>query len=200
MSKKYSKDEDIVKVDHQQALVDFYIKEIEERINDKSKWEKPFIDITSFPKNGKTGKEYTGINILHLASKKFADSRWYTFNQVNELSKELDLDISIIKGSKASYIVKAIEIDSKKEIEEITEDDEKKGKKLIFKYFPVFNGTQIKNLPPEKEIVDWLISNNIQILNIAGNAESTSKGIGLKVYKYLVKVFTSYLNELSPNQ
>ena len=178
MSKKYSKDEDIVKVDHQQALVDFYIKEIEERINDKSKWEKPFIDITNFPKNGKTGKEYTGINILHLASKKFADSRWYTFNQVNELSKELDLDISIIKGSKASYIVKAIEIDSKKEIEEITEDDEKKGKKLIFKYFPVFNGTQIKNLPPEKELenkVNWV--EDIEKLKIAMESETGLKFI-----------------------
>lgn len=72
--------------------------------------------------------------------------------------------------------------------------------KAINQYKKPYLDIDINNLPPEKEIVDWLISNNIQILNIAGNAESTSKGIGLKVYKYLVKVFTSYLNELSPNQ
>lgn len=154
MIKKYSKDEDIVKVDHQQALVDFYIKEIEERINDKSKWEKPFIDISAIPKNGKTGKEYSGINILRLASKKFSDSRWFTYNQVNELSKEIDLDLSVIKHSKASYVVKFIETGSKKESEEILDDDEAKGKgkKGFFMYYPVFNGSQIKNLPPEKEI------------------------------------------------
>lgn len=38
-------------------------------------------------------------------------------------------------------------------------------------------------------IIDWLITNNIRTLNVAGNSEQTAPGIGEVVEKFLVTVF-----------
>ena len=46
------------------------------------------------------------------------------------------------------------------------------------------------NLPlSHKEVVDWIRSNNISVLNIAGNSEKTYGGITLDVFEYLTVVF-----------
>lgn len=39
-----------------------------------------------------------------------------------------------------------------------------------------------------QEVVDWIISNNIKVLNVTGNRESTFPGIGDFVEEYLCKV------------
>lgn len=49
--------------------------------------------------------------------------------------------------------------------------------------------------PKPQNVVQWLIDNDVQTLNIAGNSESTSPGIGKLAEKYLQKVFTL----LNPN-
>jgi hypothetical protein len=70
---------------------------------------------------------------------------------------------------------------------------ETRGEKLtltaINQYNRPYKDVDIFNPLPVKEIVDWVIEYNIEILNVAGNRESTSPGIGLFVYNYLTEVF-----------
>jgi hypothetical protein len=39
------------------------------------------------------------------------------------------------------------------------------------------------------EVVEWLVGNNVRVLNVAGNAEITSPGIGARVTEFLGEVF-----------
>lgn len=43
--------------------------------------------------------------------------------------------------------------------------------------------------PPISEVVDWIIANNVEILNVAGNRESKSPGLGNFVIDFLTQVF-----------
>ena len=38
-------------------------------------------------------------------------------------------------------------------------------------------------------VAEWLNENKIRVLNVAGPGENTSRGIGKKVYKILIKAF-----------
>lgn len=50
------------------------------------------------------------------------------------------------------------------------------------------------------EVVSWLVKNNVVTLNIAGNAESTSPGIGEKAENYIVEILRKYKeNSMSQN-
>lgn len=40
-----------------------------------------------------------------------------------------------------------------------------------------------------QQVCQWLVANNVKTLNIAGNSENTSPGIGLLAEKYLIEVF-----------
>ena len=51
----------------------------------------------------------------------------------------------------------------------------------------------IKNPLPTEEVVEWIKDNNFKILNIAGNSEDTSPGIGEFVENYLKEVFSKCL-------
>jgi len=41
----------------------------------------------------------------------------------------------------------------------------------------------------------WILYNDIRVLNIAGNTEKTAPGIEKEVYKFLCKVFSKFKNE-----
>lgn len=43
-----------------------------------------------------------------------------------------------------------------------------------------------------RDIIDWLITNNVNILNVAGNSEKTSRGIYATTFPFLVRVFTEW--------
>jgi len=57
----------------------------------------------------------------------------------------------------------------------------KKHKK---KYFDI----DLSNPPPPEEMANWLCENNISVLNVAGNSESTFAGCGQKAEEYLRSV------------
>jgi hypothetical protein len=42
---------------------------------------------------------------------------------------------------------------------------------------------------PAQEVVDWLLENNIETLNVAGNAEKTYGGTNVATSEYLTEVF-----------
>jgi len=46
----------------------------------------------------------------------------------------------------------------------------------------------------KREVRDWVIANNIRVLNIAGNRESKAPGIGEAVERYLLALFESLQN------
>jgi hypothetical protein len=47
----------------------------------------------------------------------------------------------------------------------------------------------INNPLEVQQVCKWIIDNKIKILNVAGNSEFTSPGIGLLAEKYLIEVF-----------
>jgi len=45
------------------------------------------------------------------------------------------------------------------------------------------------NPPPVSDVVDWIIQNDVKVLNVAGNRESKSPGLGRFVIGFLSQVF-----------
>jgi len=58
-------------------------------------------------------------------------------------------------------------------------------------YFDV----DLRKPPPIEAACEWIVQNKINILNVAGNKESTCPGIGALVEDYLVRVFTRLCEE-----
>ena len=67
------------------------------------------------------------------------------------------------------------------------------GEKLTLRYIKVFEkphlDIDIRKPPSPTVVVNWIESNNIKILNVAGNSEKTSPGIQALVRDYLECVF-----------
>ena len=58
----------------------------------------------------------------------------------------------------------------------------------------------VKNPPNKEEFRKWLSENNIRTLNVAGNSEKTSPGIGNFTVKYLMEALTnSFLTQEAPH-
>ena len=114
---------------------------------------------TTLPKNGTTGREYSGINNLLLTleqhKRNYSDSRWCTFNQIQEHKWKLK------KGSKAAAVevVKFIDKTTKKEFDEksvegMTDEERReywdKNVYPMMKSYSVFNADCIEGIPEEK--------------------------------------------------
>ena len=65
--------------------------------------------------------------------------------------------------------------------------------KMIRQYHKPYFDVELGATTPE-EVVKWLIDNNIRVLNVAGNSESTSPGITGKVVHFLTQVFQTIHN------
>lgn len=61
--------------------------------------------------------------------------------------------------------------------------------KAINQYGKPYIDVDLNNPRPHQEVADWIVENNIEVLNVAGNAEKTYKGTGLATYEYLKEVF-----------
>lgn len=103
-------------------------------------WQKPWTS-NDVPHNGESGHVYQGINVLLTLISGFADSRWYTFNQVasGKYGKSC-----VRKGEKGTHIIKWLFI--KKDYKE-TDDN---GNEVVrhstvpvLKTYVVFNHQQI---------------------------------------------------------
>lgn len=69
------------------------------------------------------------------------------------------------------------------------------GEKCTLRAIRWFNrpylDVHVDSLPPVAEVVGWIKTNNIQVLNIAGNSEQTAPGIGEIVTSFLLSVFAA---------
>ena len=68
---------------------------------------------------------------------------------------------------------------------------EKRTKRAIKWFNKVWFDVDVKNPPDPEKVRTWLKENNIAVLNVAGNAEQTSPGIGDFAYRFLLTVFSS---------
>lgn len=155
--KEYAKTEER---DYQQELTNKFIARIEEAIACEEqglKWEKPFFSCNEWPRNALTGEKYHGSNVATLMTEEFSDPRWMTFVQMQELSKAMETPLHIKKGSKASYIMKVVPAYQKDSDGNVLKNsdgkalpvlDEKGNPKIGFKWYPVFNASQIEGMPP----------------------------------------------------
>ena len=122
-------------------------------------WQKGWFSVGGFPKNGLTGKGYTGINALYLAvlsmKKGYKDPRWVTFNQAHELGA------TIKSGEKAASVFFYREYDknTRKDFDPRTLDNlsveeqstyMKENVRKVLKYSMVFNAEQCENFPALK--------------------------------------------------
>jgi len=74
------------------------------------------------------------------------------------------------------------------------ENKQSNGKKCTFKniikYKKPYLDIDIGNMPKVDVIYQWMTNNDYNVINIAGNSESTSKGIQEKLENYLTELFS----------
>jgi len=146
--------------DYQQELTDKFIARIEEAISCEEKglkWEKPFLTCNEWPRNALSGEKYRGGNVATLMMAEYSDPRWLTFNQMQELSRQLDKPLKIIKNSKAEFIMKVVPTYQRGEDGNVVKDsnnmpipveDENGNKKIGFKFYAVFNASCVEGMEP----------------------------------------------------
>lgn len=151
-----------VKKDHRKALVEKIIKRMEDSLEYKTPW----INNIKRPINPVTGTVYRGINSISLISEDYADPRFYTFNNIKQVAKQMKADgveVFLKKGSVGTPIFKAVNIKVKgPELTETTVVDgsEKKDRSfMVYAYAgTVFNASQIEGIPPLVTHVDVIES------------------------------------------
>lgn len=147
--------------DYQKELTDKFINKIEDALanGEKDKWDKPWFELNEIPFNATTGEKYNGMNIAILASAKYTDPRWLTFNQMKEYAEKNNLDLKLEPGSKAEHIVRVVPILERDDKGHIVKDEQgqavqlcdKNGNpQIAFKYMPVFNASCVKGMPPHQ--------------------------------------------------
>jgi antirestriction protein ArdC len=94
-------------------------------------WRKPWT--SSKPRNGKSGRAYSGVNLLLLSWGNHSSDLWFTFKQVTEMGGKVK------QGESATPIVFWQPIEKENE-------DGKKSKILILKYYNVFNLEQTEGI------------------------------------------------------
>lgn len=134
-------------------------KELVERIivlmEKAGEWNKPWAPGGLRPHNPVTGTSYRGINALALATAGFTDARFFTFNNIKQLSKKAEESgeppIKLRKGEKGTPIFKAVKVRVGKKEDEPGETQADDSVRTIMVYVyagTVFNAEQIDGLPP----------------------------------------------------
>lgn len=135
------------------AMVDQLLVFIE---SNPTAWEAGWYKVGGAPRNGKTGKNYNGLNALWLyllaENKGYTDPRWVTYQQAK------DLKASVKAGEKSSNVFYWSWYDkkTKKPFDEETVKDMSKDERQkyldenvrpVLKYYQVFNASQCNNFP-----------------------------------------------------
>jgi len=125
--------------DFKDEIAEKFIQAMEEGT---APWQKAWSGSQYTLKNGVTGHEYRGLNVLRLCLNTYEDPRYCTFNQAK------DKGWKIKKGSHGYLIRHVCFIEKTDENGEILE-----GEKPIFceKFFRVFNFEQIEGTPKFEE-------------------------------------------------
>ena len=168
------------KNDYREHLADTFIKAIEE---DGLHWKKGWVGMET-PKSAITDMPYRGVNRFMLGlealCKGYKDSRWATFNQIQDKGWRLE------KGSKGVQIEFWMPLDPETgkpttwdRINELKKDNPDLNYKSVPKYYYVYNGDNIKGIPERQyqprevkveDIVPKISKNmGVEILNDGGD-------------------------------
>jgi len=143
---RYSKANTVDKVDIYTAVTDRFVKGIEDVLEGRATslpWRCPWQrsgGLGSLPRNGATGRAYSGVNVFVLWSTGRSDARWYTFKQVAERGD----GSHVRRGEKSEKVV----FFSRGQREEA---DGTKKSWFTLKHFSVFNFDQIEWAAGSKE-------------------------------------------------
>ena len=102
------------------------------------------------PINAKTGKEYTGGNIVLLAQNDFSESIWATYRQWK------DLGMQVQKGQKGTRCTKMVEVIDKKT----------NKTKMVPRGFTVFNIEQVAKIVTEEDLMESETAEEFTALSI----------------------------------
>jgi antirestriction protein ArdC len=106
-----------------------------------------YIDM-GLPRNGCTGRQYSGRNILELwvaqAERRFACGKWMTYKQAQSLGA------NVRKGEKASHVQRVVRFTPEQEKAKAQAEGRKARELRSLKYFAVFNVLQIEGLPEQE--------------------------------------------------
>ena len=137
------------KVNKYQELANKFADLIEKN---EAPWQKTWSGKGFLPYNIKSEKEYNGMNLLNLMmaaeAKGYEDNRWLTFLQAGELGAK------VRPGEKGMHIMFLQTKETKKEIDEITGEEQVvtvKLEKPRAMWSVVFNAEQCEGLPAYKE-------------------------------------------------
>ncbi len=123
----------------------------------KLPWEKPWESgFYGMPKNGKTNKDYNGVNAVNLMASGRLEPKWMTFVQIQEAGYKLK------KGAKAEYITKYRQYDRKtktdfnpKTLNGMSKEEKDKYMKdnvyIMTKDYAVFNVDDVEGAPKTKK-------------------------------------------------
>lgn len=132
-------------VDHYQAITDRFVRSIEDVLEGRATslpWRRPWTatGAGSLPRNGASGRQYNGINVLLLWLSGYDDQRWYTYKQVQERKD----GSHVRRGSKAEAIC-FYRIIKKKDADGVERTFP------LLRTFSVFNFSQIEWAPGTDE-------------------------------------------------
>ena len=104
-------------------------------------WRKPWNTTAQLPCNATNNRPYRGVNVFLLGLMPYADHRWLTFRQAQELGG------TVRQGEKSTLVVFWKYPDKKPDVED---EEERRRSAPILRYFNVFNAEQVEglNLPP----------------------------------------------------
>jgi antirestriction protein ArdC len=162
----------MAKFDLYQTITDTIIAAIEK--GGDLPWVRPWTSAGG-PRNGKTGRAYTGINhlLLSIAGMQYTSNDWFTFNNARALGG------SVGKGEKGTKVIFWSMIKKK---DAKNEDDSF----MFMKYFTVFNRDQIKDLPaPEVREVSQFSINEAAESFIIGTGAPINYGGDIAAYNFV---------------
>ncbi len=122
-------------------------------------WRKPWNVNTLLPCNATTNRPYRGVNILLLGLSPFADHRWLTFKQAQELGGK-------VKQGERSTMVVFWKFPERKQSED--DEDSWKQNAPILRYFNVFNVEQVEGI----EVAPIPIQGNLTDEHRIGRADA----------------------------
>jgi antirestriction protein ArdC len=134
------------KFDLRQTITDKIISILESGVGE---WRKTWNTVgkRGFPKNGKTGDVYHGINVMLLSAEclkaGYSSNIWLTYKQAESIGAQVRKGA---KGTMCAYF-ELIEKAPKECVHENAEDDKDKNSYLLCKPFWLFNIAQIDGLP-----------------------------------------------------
>ena len=126
---------------------------IEAMKEERAPWQRPWSSIAMRPTNPTSNNAYRGINRLLLSLRGFADPRWMTYQQAAKAGWQVQA------GAKGSPVVKLVEVAAGQAEDEGSGGSEQSeatvgraaGKVFALRRYTVFNGEQIKGIPPLPE-------------------------------------------------